>query len=234
MHRFFNPNRFLKIFSRILPAIFLITFLCLASGLYFSLFDSPADYQQGEAVRLMYLHVPTAWISLLLYSILCAFSAARLIWKNPFADILSAAIAPIGLLFTAFCLATGAIWGKPIWGSWWVWDARLTSVLILFFQYLAYIMLAAAIEAPELRGKITSIFALIGGINLPIIKFSVEWWNTLHQPASLIRSGGSAIDAQMLLPLLLMFFGLLGYSMILWYGRIVTLYQKNKSNQKRR
>ena len=176
-------------------------------GLWLALGRSPADYQQGETVRIMYIHVPSAWMALFVYSCVAVASAAALIWRHPLADVAARAASPVGACFTFLALATGSLWGKPMWGTWWVWDARLTSVLILFFLYLAHMALARAFDDPVRGARAAAILALAGAVNVPIIKFSVDWWNTLHQPASVIRMDGPSIDPAMLLPLLLMAVG---------------------------
>jgi heme exporter protein C len=176
-----------------------------------ALFASPADYQQGEAVRIMYVHVPSAWMAMFCYSSMAVAAAVGLIWKHPLADLAAKATAPIGACFTFLALLTGSLWGKPMWGTWWVWDARLTSVLVLFFLYLGYIALNNAFDDPSRGAKASSILVLVGFVNVPIIKFSVDWWNTLHQPASIARVGGPAIDASMLWPLLMMAAGFTTY-----------------------
>jgi len=207
MHRFANPNRFLKLANAVLPWCSGLAVLSLAAGLYFALFRSPPDYQQGETVRIMYIHVPSAWMALLVYATMAISSAVALIWRHPLADLIAKAAAPIGAGFTLICLMTGSLWGKPMWGTWWVWDARLTSVLILFFLYLGYIALVNAFDDPNRGYRSAGILALVGAVNLPIIKYSVDWWNTLHQPASVVRMGGPAIHPAMLWPLLLMAVG---------------------------
>jgi heme exporter protein C len=176
-------------------------------ALYFGIFDSPADYQQGETVRIMYVHVPAAWMALFIYTVMALASGSFLIWKHPLADLSAQAAAPIGAAFTAIALVTGALWGQPMWGTWWVWDARLTSVLILFFLYLGYMALVNGFDDPERGSRMAAILALVGFVNVPIIKFSVDWWNTLHQPASISRLDAPAIDPSMLTPLLLMAIG---------------------------
>ena len=176
-------------------------------ALYFGIFDSPADYQQGETVRIMYVHVPAAWMALFAYTLMALASGSFLIWKHPLADLSAQAAAPIGAGFTAIALVTGALWGQPMWGTWWVWDARLTSVLILFFLYLGYMALVNGFDDPERGSRMGAILALVGFVNVPIIKFSVDWWNTLHQPASISRLDAPAIDTSMMIPLLLMAFG---------------------------
>jgi heme exporter protein C len=207
MQRFANPNRFLKLGRALLPWSAGFSMLCLASGLYLGLFVAPADYQQGETVRIMYVHVPSAWMAMFVYSSIAIASAMALIWKHPLADLIGKASAPVGAGFTLICLVTGSLWGKPMWGTWWVWDARLTSVLILFFLYLGYIALNNAFDDPVRGAKASAVLALVGAVNLPIIKFSVDWWNTLHQPASVTRLDAPAIHSSMLWPLLLMALG---------------------------
>ena len=208
-----NPNRFNRITEKIQPYILFITITTLISGLYFGLFDSPKDYQQGDAVRIMYVHVPSAWLASFLYFSLAISCVFYLVWKHPLADLVSSSIAPIGALFSALTLVTGSLWGKPMWGTWWVWDARLTSMLVLFFFYLGYILLSNAFERKIDGSKTASVLAIVGLINLPIVKFSVDWWHTLHQPASIIKIGGPSIDDKMLLPLILMIFALSFFSL---------------------
>tara|TARA_B100001741_G_scaffold32366_1_gene23121 strand:+ start:29 stop:769 length:741 start_codon:yes stop_codon:yes gene_type:complete len=208
-----NPNRFNRITEKIQPYILLIAIISLISGLYFGLFDSPKDYQQGDAVRIMYVHVPSAWLASFLYFSLAISCVFYLVWKHPLADLVSSSIAPIGALFSALTLVTGSLWGKPMWGTWWVWDARLTSMLVLFFFYLSYILLSNAFERKIDGSKTASVLAIVGLINLPIVKFSVDWWHTLHQPASIIKIGGPSIDDKMLLPLILMIFALSFFSL---------------------
>ena len=206
-HRFANPARFLRLADAIQPWIAGITVVLLAVGLYLGLIASPADYQQGETVRIMYVHVPSAWMALFCYTALAGACAVALIWKHPLAELAAKATAPIGASFTFLALITGSLWGKPMWGTWWVWDARLTSVLVLFFLYLGYIALNNAFDDPGRGSKASSILALVGFVNVPIIKFSVDWWNTLHQPSSVVKMGGPAIHGSMLAPLLLMGLG---------------------------
>ena len=207
MHRFANPARFMRIAEPILPWTSLGAMATILFALYFGIFDSPADYQQGETVRIMYVHVPAAWMALFAYTVMALASGSFLIWKHPLADLSAQAVAPIGAGFTAIALVTGALWGQPMWGTWWVWDARLTSVLILFFLYLGYMALVNGFDDPERGSRMGAILALVGFVNVPIIKFSVDWWNTLHQPASISRLDAPAIDTSMLIPLLLMAIG---------------------------
>lgn len=202
----FFTTRFFNLATAILlPALIITGSLCVFFGLYLALFVSPPDYQQGEAVRMMYVHVPAAWMSLMGYVALAIACASGFIWRNPLSYIVAGAIAPIGAAFTVITLITGSLWGKPIWGTWWVWDARLTSMLVLLFFYTGFVALRLCFDNPERGSKAAALFALVGLINIPIIKFSVEWWYTLHQPASLFRAGGSSIHSSMLLPLILMF-----------------------------
>jgi heme exporter protein C len=204
LHRFANPARFSRIAAKVLPWSTAATIALFVIGLYFALFASPADFQQGETVRIMYVHVPSAWISMACYTFIAVMSAVALIWKHPLADIAACAAAPLGAGFTLIVLITGSLWGKPTWGTWWVWDARLTSVLVLFFLYLGHIALSNAFDNPQRGARAAAVLALVGFVNIPIIKFSVDWWNTLHQPASITRLDAPAIDPAMLTPLLLM------------------------------
>ncbi len=207
MHRFANPARFMRIAEPLLPWTSMGALAAILLALYFGIFSSPADYQQGETVRIMYVHVPAAWMALFAYTLMALASGSFLIWKHPLADLSAQAAAPIGAGFTAIALVTGALWGQPMWGTWWVWDARLTSVLILFFLYLGYMALVNGFDDPERGSRMGAILALVGFVNVPIIKFSVDWWNTLHQPASISRLDAPAIDTSMLIPLLLMAIG---------------------------
>ncbi len=204
MHRFANPTRFMKLANAALPYAAALTVILLGIGLYTALLTSPPDYQQGETVRIMYVHVPAAYMAVMVYATMAVASASLLIWKHPLADMIAKASAPIGAAFTFLCLVSGSLWGKPMWGTWWVWDARLTSVLVLFFLYLGYIALRGAFDDPNRGAKPAAILALVGVVNLPIIKWSVDWWNTLHQPASILRAGGPTIDPGMLTPLFVM------------------------------
>ena len=204
LHRFANPLRFQKIADAVFPWVAGATALLAPVALWWALAIAPADYQQGEAYRIIYVHVPAAWMALFVYALIAVAGAVALIWRHPLAEVAGRAAAPIGAAFTAIALLTGSIWGKPMWGTWWVWDARLTSVLILFFLYLGYMALHDAFDDPARGARAASILALVGVVNLPIIKFSVDWWNTLHQPSSILRLGGPAIDQRMLWPLLLM------------------------------
>ncbi len=211
LHRFANPGRFLRLAGRVLPWASGIGLLLAAIGLAWGLFVAPADWQQGDAVRIMDVHVPAAWLASAGYMALASASAVALVWRHPLADLAAVEIAPVGAGFTAICLITGSLWGKPMWGAFWVWDARLTSVLVLFFLYLGHIALTRAFDSPERGYRAGAILALVGVVNLPIIKFSVDWWNTLHQPASITLTGAPTMYLGMLWPLL---FTALGASFI--------------------
>lgn len=228
MHRFASPAQFQKFSAVLLPLCAALVALCGIMGLYGALVTSPADYQQGEVVRVMYIHVPAAWMSSFLYGAMAVLSASFLIWRHPLANVLAREAAPIGTVFTLITLITGMLWGKPMWGAYWVWDARLTSMLILLLLYLGYMALSTSGEFDE-RTKVSCAWlALIGAINLPIIKFSVEWWNTLHQPASILRMDGPSIDGSMLTPLLLMIVAFTALAIILLLVRVDTAMRAQK------
>jgi len=199
-----NPTRFLAYTGRLLPWLWGVALAGLGLGLYLSLFVAPADYQQGEMVRIMFIHVPFAWLSMACFGVMAVAALGTLVWRHPLADVIGKSAAPIGAAFTFLALVTGSLWGKPTWGTYWVWDARLTSVLILFIIYLGLIALWQAVEDPGKAARTAAILTLVGSVNLPIIKFSVEWWNTLHQGESIFRAGGPTIDPSMLWPLLVM------------------------------
>jgi heme exporter protein C len=211
LHRFANPGRFLRISGAVLPWLTVLGIAILATGLVWGLFFAPADWQQGDAVRIMYVHVPAAWLASAGYFSLAVASVLSLVWRHPLADLAAQELAPVGAGFTALCLATGSIWGKPMWGAWWVWDARLTSVLVLFFLYLGHIALVRAFDEPTRGYRAGAILALIGAVNLPVIKFSVDWWNTLHQPASISFTGAPTMYIGMLWPL---FLSAIGYTLV--------------------
>ena len=204
MKFFINPSKFNQLTDIIIKPVFYLSMVTLAVGLIFALYLSPNDYQQGSTVRIMYVHVPSAWLALLTFAIMTIYSIIALAFKIPFGFIINSAVAPIGAIFTLICLVTGSLWGKPMWGTWWVWDARLTSVAILFIIYLIIIIINFSFENRDIREKIVAVFVIIGSINLPIIKFSVDWWNTLHQPASISKLSSPSIDPSMLRPLLIM------------------------------
>lgn len=225
--RFANPAQFVRLADRLIPFFALGSFIAFACGLSYALFNSPPDYQQGETVRIMYIHVPAAWAGMGLYVAMAIAAATGLVARHALADVFCVAAAPVGAALVALCLISGSLWGQPTWGTWWVWDARLTSVLILFLLYCGYIALRHSFD-DEHGSKASAILLLIGAVNIPIIKFSVEWWNTLHQPASLLRRGGAAIAPEMLRPLLIMglAFGLYAVFLILLRMKTVLLARK--------
>jgi heme exporter protein C len=206
LHRFANPGRFLRLAARIQPWLNGGAVLTLAIGLSWGLFFSPPDWQQHDAVRIMYVHVPAAWLASLGYFSIAVASLVAYVWRHPLADLAAVEIGPVGAAFTATCLISGSLWGKPMWGTWWEWDARLTSVLVLFFLYAGHIALTRAFDDRERGYAAGRILALIGVVNLPIIKYSVDWWNTLHQPAS-ISLTGTTLASSMLDPLLVCVLG---------------------------
>ena len=198
-----NPTRFLTLTARVLPWLAAATAILLAIGLYQSAM-APDDYQQGATVKIMFIHVPNAWLSMFVWGVMSVAALGTLVWRHPLADVAAKAAAPIGAAFTFLALVTGSLWGRPMWGTYWEWDARLTSVLILFLMYLGLIALWRAVEDPSRAARAAAVLTLVGAINLPIIKFSVDWWNTLHQPASVLRMGGPTLDRAFLIPLLVM------------------------------
>ena len=211
MHGYANPARFLK-FARPATGWFLgLGLVLLAAGLYGGLFVTPPDYLQGETVRILYIHVPAAWLGMAGWGGIAAASLAQIVWRHPLSAVAGRAVAPAGAAFAAICLATGSIWGRPTWGTWWEWDGRLTSMLILFFLYLGYIALASAERERGGDGRMAALFGLVGAINLPIIHYSVLWWRTLHQGQSISITGGSTIAPALLWPLPLT---LVGFSLI--------------------
>jgi heme exporter protein C len=201
-----NPTRFMALADRLVPWLGGLSAVILAVGLWAS-FNAPADYQQGLTVRIMYIHVPFAWLAMLCYTLMAASALGTLVWRHPLADVALKSAAPIGAAFTFLALVTGSIWGKPMWGTWWVWDARLTSVFVLFLMYLGLIALTRALGDAQRSARAVAVLALIGFINIPIIKFSVDWWNTLHQGESVFRLDGPTIATSMLWPLMVMALG---------------------------
>ena len=201
-----NSKRFNKISDIVFKPLIMLSFVFLLVGLIFTFFLSPDDYQQGSTVRIMYVHVPSAWLSLMTYFIMTIYSIIALAFRMPFGFIVNTAVAPIGAAFTLVCIISGSLWGKPMWGTWWVWDARLTSVAVLFIVYLVIIFINYSFENRRVREKIAAIFIIIGSINLPIVKFSVDWWNTLHQTATISKLSKPSIDLSMMVPLIIMTF----------------------------
>jgi heme exporter protein C len=200
---FANPSRFLALTNRLLPWLAAATLFAFAIGVS-QAYLAPDDYQQGATVKIMFIHVPAAWLGIFAWILMSAAALGTLVWRHPLADVAAKAAAPIGAAFTLMCLVTGSLWGRPMWGTYWVWDARLTSVLILFLMYLGVIALWRTIEDPTRAARVVAVLTLVGAINIPIIKFSVEWWNTLHQPAAVLRLGGSTIHPTILVPLIVM------------------------------
>jgi heme exporter protein C len=198
-----NPSRFLALAARLMPWLIGATALAFVAGLVLAA-GAPDDYQQGATAKIMFIHVPAAWFAMACWALMSVAALGTLVWRHPLADVAAKAAAPIGAAFTFLCLVTGSLWGRPMWGTYWVWDARLTSVLVLFLMYLGVIALWRAVEDPARAGRAAAVLTLVGAINLPIIKFSVDWWNTLHQPASVLRLGGTAIHPALLWPLLVM------------------------------
>lgn len=219
MISFLSPYNFSRISHKMIPVTTILCILFFITGLYFALLNSPADYQQGEMVRVMYIHVPAAWMSLFVYMFIACCSMSSIIWNTKLSYILAIAASPIGASFALITLVTGSLWGKPIWGTYWVWDARLTSMFVLFLLYLSYIAVVNAGEDIFRAEKPAAAIAIIGAINVPIVKFSVDLWSSLHQPASVIKIGGPAIHHSMLLPLMLMFLSYLLYFITLLFLR---------------
>jgi heme exporter protein C len=198
-----NPSRFVALTDRMLPWVAMTTLAAFAIGIN-RLYLAPDDYQQGAAVKIMFIHVPAAWLGMFAWALMSAAALGTLVWRHPLADVAAKTAAPIGAAFTLMCLLTGSLWGRPMWGTYWVWDARLTSVLILFLMYLGVIALWRAIDDPTRAARATAVLTLVGAMNLPLIKFSVDWWNTLHQGASVFRLGSSTIHPTILVPLIVM------------------------------
>ena len=213
-------NKQINIIEKANPFLIVSTIVAFTFGLYFSLLQSPPDYIQGDSMRIMYIHVPSAWFALMAYTILAGSSVLWFITRNPIFSIIARSIAQIGMIFTLISLVTGSIWGKPTWGVWWVWDARLTSMLLLFFLYLAYIFLWQSITNKDLASKISAALAIVGFVNIPIIKFSVDWWNTLHQPATISKFSSPSIDISMMVPLFIMTFATFLFLVTVFFIRL--------------
>src|SRR5215468_7957965 len=198
-----NPSRFLALSGRLLPWLSVATLAAFAFGMVLVI-GAPDDYQQGATAKIMFIHVPSAWLSMGIWSVMSIAALGTLVWRHPLADVAAKMAAPIGAAFTLQCLVTGSLWGRPMWGTYWVWDGRLTSVLVLFLMYLGVLALWRTIEEPARAARAVAVLTLVGAINLPIIKFSVDWWSTLHQPSSVLRMGGPAMHPSILVPLLVM------------------------------
>ena len=224
-----NPSKFNEMADYILKPILILSIILFAIGLLFSFYLSPDDYQQGSTVRIMYVHVPSAWLALLTYAIMTLYSILALAFRIPFGFIFNTAVAPIGAVFTLICIISGSLWGKPMWGTWWVWDARLTSVAILFIIYLIIIFMNLSFENRIVREKVVAIFILVGSVNLPIVKFSVDWWNTLHQPATISKLSKPSIDPSMMTPLIIMTFAFIMIGIAIAILRIKTEIISRKS-----
>ena len=233
MFKNFFPNKVLSINNNFINNLIILMILIIFLGLIYALFISPEDYIQGDSVRIMYVHVPSSFIALGCFAIMGTASILSLIFKIKFMPLIAKSLAPIGIVFTLISIVTGSLWGKPTWGIWWVWDARLTSMLILFCFYLAYIFVWKFMRNFEQANKISSIIGVIGLINLPIIKYSVDWWNTLHQPSSITLTSAPTIHYTMLVPLLIMFIGMIVYSLIIFLMKYKTELMKFKLNKKK-
>jgi heme exporter protein C len=230
-HKLASPKHFYRIAGAFIPWLGGLTALCLVAGLYLGLFVAPPDYQQGESYRIMFVHVPSAWMSMFIYVFMAVLSGIHLIWNIKLADIMARSSALLGASFTFLALATGSLWGKPMWGAWWVWDARLTSELILLFLYLGYIALVTAIEDPRTAARAGAVLILVGVVNIPIIHYSVEWWNTLHQGPTVTKLDKPSIHPSMLIPLLLMAlaFQLYYFTVVLMRARVELLDRERRS-----
>ncbi|WDR04429.1 heme ABC transporter permease [Devosia rhodophyticola] len=204
--RIAHPGQFMAWTQPLLWPLVGITAVLFVVGLYYAFFNSPEDYQMGETVRIMYVHVPNAWLSQFVYVIMAVSALGTLVWRHPLADVSMKAAAPLGAVFTALALYTGALWGRPTWGTFWEWDGRMTSTLVLLLIYLGIIALWRAFDDQLRAARVIAVFTLVGAVNIPIIKFSVDWWSTLHQPASVFRPDGPTIPPSILIPLFLMFF----------------------------
>ena len=234
MFSLLSPSNIFYWIGKLIGFINSIFFILLIVALSFALVFSPPDYLQGDSVRIMYVHVPSAWIGLASFTSIALLSIVNFIFKTKNLIIITKSIAPLGLMFTCLAIVTGSLWGQPTWGTWWAWDARLTSMVVLALFYIGYIVSHKLILPDERANKISSIILIIGLINIPIIKFSVDWWNTLHQPASIKLAGTSTIDSSMLMPLLLMFFVMLLYCALIFLMKYKTeIIRMKKKNLKR-
>jgi heme exporter protein C len=234
MFKFFSSTNIYLLIQKLIKYINSIFFLILVIGLTFALVLSPPDYLQGDAVRIMYVHVPSAWIGLACFSVITLLSVLNFIFKIKNFYFINKSAAPIGLLFTCLAIVTGSLWGQPTWGTWWAWDARLTSMLVLMLFYFLYILTFKLFKSKELIIKVSSAIAILGSVNLPIIKYSVEWWSTLHQPASIKITGSSSIHSDMMLPLMVMLLVFLLYAALIFLMKYKTeIIRIKKKNIKR-
>jgi len=227
------PNKILSLSNKMINNLVVLLILVLIIGLIYSLLLSPADYIQGDSVRIMYVHVPSSFIALSCFGFMGIASIFNLIFKIKFMSFLTKSLAPIGCVFSIISIVTGSFWGKPTWGTWWVWDARLTSMLILLLFYVAYILIWKLIDDFEKANKISSIIAIVGLFNLPVIKYSVDWWNTLHQTSSITLTSAPTIHYTMLVPLIIMLFGMIIYALIIFLMRYKTEVMKFKIDKKK-
>ena len=233
MFKNFFPSKILSITNNTINSLVILLVVVVVIGLAYSLLISPPDYIQGDSVRIMYVHVPSSFIALGCFGFIGIASICNLIFKIKFMSLLAKSLSPIGCVFSLISIVTGSFWGKPTWGIWWVWDARLTSMVILFLFYIAYILTWKFIDSFEKANKISSIIGIIGLFNLPVIKYSVDWWNTLHQPSSITLTSAPTIHYTMLVPLIIMFFGMIIYSLIIFLMRYKTEVMKLKLNKKK-
>ena len=230
----FFPNKILSLTNKTINSLVFLLIVVLFIGLVYSLLISPPDYIQGDSVRIMYVHVPSSFIALGCFGLIGIASIFNLIFKIKFAPLFAKSLAPIGCIFSLISIVTGSLWGKPTWGIWWVWDARLTSMLILLFFYIAYICVWHFVSNFERANKISSIISIVGLFNLPVIKYSVDWWNTLHQPSSITLTSAPTIHYSMLIPLIIMFFGMVIYSLIIFLMRYKTEVMRFKLDKKKK
>lgn len=227
-----SPKHFYRLSGRLIPWLGLFTAILFFAGLYEALFLAPPDYQQGQSYRIMFVHVPSAWMSMFVYVFMTFLSGIYLIWNIKLADVMARSAAALGASFTFLALVTGSLWGKPMWGAWWVWDARLTSELILLFLYLGYIALVSAIDDTRTAGRAGSLLVIVGVVNIPIIHYSVEWWNTLHQGPTVTKMDKPSIHMSMLVPLLLMAsaFQMYFFTLVLMRARTELLHRERRSD----
>ena len=233
MFKKFFPNKILLLKNKVISSLVVLLIIVLVIGLTYSLLISPPDYIQGDSVRIMYVHVPSSFIALGCFGFIGMASICNIIFKIKFMSLIAKSLAPIGCVFSLISIVTGAFWGKPTWGIWWVWDARLTSMAILFLFYIAYILTWKFIDSFERANKTSSIIGIIGLFNLPVIKYSVDWWNTLHQPSSITLTSAPTIHYTMLIPLIIMFFAMIIYLLIIFLMRYKTEVMKFKIDKKK-
>ena len=233
MFKKFFPNKILSLTDAKINSLVILLIIIVIIGFIYSLIISPPDYIQGDSVRIMYVHVPSSFIALGCFGLIGVASILSLIFKIKFMPLLAKSLAPVGCVFALISIVTGSLWGKPTWGTWWVWDARLTSMLILLIFYIAYILTWKFINNFDRANKISSIIGILGLLNLPVIKYSVDWWNTLHQPSSITLTSAPTIHYKMLIPLAIMFFGMLIYSLIIFLIRYKTEVIKLKLDKKK-